>query len=76
MTERGSIRTQGPSDTSSPLEEAYRRIAKLHYALSVADGVTDALHHRAIDDLMDVLEILEPWMPPRSTPPTGEAPTT
>lgn len=70
MTERGIVRPQDQSNAGSPLEEAYRRLAQLHYALSVADSVTEPLHHRAIDDLMDVLEILEPSMPPRSAPPT------
>jgi hypothetical protein len=54
-----------PSGTVSPVEEAYRRIGQLHYVLATADGPSDALHQRAIDDLMDVLEILEPAMPPR-----------
>jgi hypothetical protein len=74
MTERGFIGTQDQSNADSPLEEAYRRLAKLHYALAVADSVTESLHHRAIDDLMDVLEILEPSMPPRSMPPSGNSP--
>lgn len=47
------------------VEEAYQRLARLHYALSTADSVSDALHRRAIDDLMDVLETLEQVMPPR-----------
>jgi hypothetical protein len=75
MTERGIIRTQDESNADSPLKEAYRRLAQLHYALSVADSVTEPLHQRAIDDLMDVLEILEPAMPPRFVPPTGSSPT-
>lgn len=65
MTER-SVTTHGPFDAGSPLEQAYQHIARLHYAFSVADEVTEALHQRAIDDLMDVLELLEPAMPPRS----------
>ena len=75
MTERGIIRPQDQSNAGSPIEEAYRRLAQLHYALAVADSVTEPLHHRAIDDLMDVLEILEPSMPPRSVPPTEKSPT-
>ncbi len=66
MTER-SIKTQDSLDTESPLERAYRRIAQLHYALSVADDLTEVLHHRAIDDLMEILEILEPALPPRAS---------
>jgi hypothetical protein len=57
----------------SPIEEAYRRIAQLHYALSTADRMTNSLHQRAIDDLMDVLEILEPSMPPRKGIPSDRS---
>jgi hypothetical protein len=52
--------------TPPSLEEVYRRVAQLHYALSTADTVTAALHHQTIDDLMNVLEMLEPLMPPRA----------
>ena len=49
----------------SPIEETYRRVAQIHYALSTADTVDERLHHRAIDELMDILELLEPDMPSR-----------
>ena len=70
MRDRARLgQTQAP-DADSSIEEAYRRIARLHYTLSTADGVTDALHQRTIDDLMDVLELLEPIMPNRSELPS------
>jgi hypothetical protein len=60
---RGS--SMSAASAESPIQETYRRLAQLHYALSVADTVSDKLHHRAINELMDVLEILEPLMPVR-----------
>jgi hypothetical protein len=75
MTDRGRISELQAADSVPPVEEAYRRIAQLHYALATADSVTDSLHQRAIDDLMDVLEILESSMPPRSDPQADRSPT-
>jgi len=69
MTDRGRISEPQAAGSVPPVEEAYRRIARLHYALSTADSLTDTLHLRAIDDLMDVLEMLEPALPAHlSTP--------
>jgi hypothetical protein len=65
MTDRGKHSKLTTTGASSPIEEAYHRIAQLHYVLATADAVSDTLHRRAVDDLMDVLEILEPSMPPR-----------
>ena len=65
MADRGRISELQATDSVPPVEEAYRRIAQLHYALSTADGVSDTLHQRTIDDLMDVLELLEPVIPLR-----------
>jgi hypothetical protein len=66
MTDRGKIIELHAADSVPPVKEAYRRIARLHYALATADNLTDSLHQRAIDDLMDILEILERSMPPQS----------
>jgi len=62
--------TTPATSKASPIEEAYRRVAQLHYALSTADAVDEGLHQRAIDELMDILEVLEPAMPSR---PSGRA---
>ncbi len=66
MTDKA--RHSGPTAATpgAPLEEAYRRIAQLHYALATTDSLSEQLHQRAIDDLMDVLEMLEPAMHPRN----------
>jgi hypothetical protein len=75
MTDRGRISEPQAADAVPPIEEAYRRIAKLHYALATADGFSETLHQRAIDDLMDVLEILDRSLPPRPAPQAGTTPT-
>jgi hypothetical protein len=68
MTDRGRISEPQAAGSVPPVEEAYQRIARLHYALSTADSVTDTLYHRAINDLMDILEMLEPALPSRNSP--------
>lgn len=72
MTDR-TTSTGGPAaETAPPLDEAYRRLARLHYAYSTADTISETLHQRTVDDLMDVLELLEPLMTDRSTLPSNQ----
>jgi hypothetical protein len=75
MTDRGRISELQAADSVPPVQEAYRRIAQLHYALATANTVTDSMHQRAINDLMDVLEILETsmpqWQSTHEEPPAG-----
>jgi hypothetical protein len=68
MNEPPELSDTPPVHARPPLEEAYRRIARLHYALSTADRLDASLHHRTIDDLADILDILDDVLPPRAAP--------
>ncbi len=59
--------TGGPSANTGPcLDEAYKRLARLHYTITMADAEGEALQRRTINDLMDVLELLEPLVADRA----------
>jgi hypothetical protein len=70
MSDRSTSSGGPAAETAPPIDEAYRRLARLHYAYATADTVSETLHQRTVDDLMDVLELLEPLMANQSTPAT------
>ena len=48
-----------PPPRGDLLDDVYRRVVELHYALAVADRLDEDLHRRSLEKLMDVLTVID-----------------